>query len=263
MCIIQCISMKRIIILFAILLASAAFGGCMPQVATSSPSVSMTDELTGAVTSTVPSITVSGSSKLSLPPDMATIQFGVDARGKASAAEAIRAAAEAMTSVRDALAGLGIAQEDMQTRDFSLYERYNYDGDGNITGEPTYDVSNSLQVIFYDLDNAGSIIDAAVEAGATNTSSLNFRLRDPRGYEAEALTLALENAKERAEALAQACGKRVGEVLLLNDGSEIYRTDNIVVNPPKTDGSSFSDSTLISVGTVDFTASVTARFTLE
>ncbi len=52
----------------------------------------------------------------------------------------------------------------------------------------------------------GRVIDTVVEAGANNLIGISFGLRDASKARKEALTLAVREAREKAEAIAQAAG---------------------------------------------------------
>lgn len=254
--------MKRFLILILIVAACAStlLVGCTPS--TPSAPLPIVDDQTGNVTATIPSITVTGESELTVAPDMATLQLGIEIRGKESAEAALAAQADAMKNISDAMLGLGIEEKDIQTSNFQIYPDYKYDSNGNITGKPTYTVSNMLTVNINDIDMIGRVIDGAAAAGATNTYGLSFGLKDQRAKEAEALSAAMENARERADILAQAAGKKVGDVVLLSDGTQMSEQPLAAEKARSATGAAM-DAGYISTGSLKVYANVSVRFVLE
>ena len=64
-----------------------------------------------------------------------------------------------------------------------------------------------------DLANIGAVLDAAVQAGANSISGIRFDVEDREAAQQQAMTAAVENARERAEVLAGAADVTVGQVL--------------------------------------------------
>ena len=81
-----------------------------------------------------------------------------------------------------ALRAGGVADDDIETESFRVYpiSRRN-------DGMPTsYEVYNSLLVTVRNLDDVGTLLQAAVTAGANSVSGVNFRLEDPSPVQAQA-----------------------------------------------------------------------------
>lgn len=258
--------MKKITTILLILLFSVTGLGCSSQPPAATP-IPILNDTTGNITAAVPTITVSGKGELSLIPDKATIQLGVQVLQQPSATAAMEAVAAVIENIEAALTRLGASPEDMQTSSFSMYEDYKYDSKGNIIGKPRYNVNNTISLTLYDIENIGQYIDAAIDAGATNSYGIEFSIKNPAAREEEALALALENAKSRAEALAAACGKSIGDVIQLNDGTQITEQVYSDVSPgmpvdAMADSSRASKTTMLP-GTFKLTANVSARFILQ
>lgn len=218
----------------------------------------------------VSTVSVSGNSEMKVSPDMATISFGVESKGTATADAALEATNTAIANITAAVQALGAEGKDIQTSSVNLYEEYMYDENGNPTGAPTFTASISLSVTINDVDKVGAYIDAAVKAGATRTNNIRFSLQDPTAFENEALTMAMANAKARADVLAAAAGKTVGEALLVSDGTQMSESvyyDEVVVDPPKSDsysaGGSYRENISISGGSITITGHVQVRYTMR
>jgi hypothetical protein len=91
--------------------------------------------------------------------------------------------------------------------------------DGRPAG--VYRVENTVRVVIDDVDNAASVVEAAIQAGANQMYGINFSFSDPDALDAEARTLAVEDARSRAEALATASGRSVGNVIEITEVAEV------------------------------------------
>lgn len=85
--------------------------------------------------------------------------------------------------------------------------------DGGVKPEATsvvYHVTNVVSVKIRQMDNAGDIIDAAIEAGANSIEDVSFAVDNPIQYRMQALELAVADAKGKAELLARLTGVTLG-----------------------------------------------------
>lgn len=151
----------------------------------------------------VRTISVSGVGRVKAEPDVATVSVGVTKQGE-DAGDASQQAAAAMESVIAALLELGIAEEDIQTTSLNLNPTYDWDDNPpNIVG---WEASNMVNVTVRDVEQVGDVVDAATKAGATNMNGISFRVEDPTSAEAAARTAAVEDARAKADQLADAAG---------------------------------------------------------
>ena len=107
----------------------------------------------------VRTISLSGHGEMRARPDLAVVTLGV-----LSQADTARAALDANNAAMSAiLAGLkqaGIDAKDMQTSNFTVAPRYEYDANRN--GAPRtvgYDVSNTVTITLRKLDQLGGVLD--------------------------------------------------------------------------------------------------------
>ncbi len=161
-------------------------------------------------------ITVVGEGKVSIKPDIARAIIGVEVV-KPSVKEASAENKAIVEAVLAALQEQGVAEKDIQTSGFSVYtERYGPEGP-LAESDLRYRVTNNVNVTIRNLDNVGTLLDAAIEAGANNIFGIEFALDDPSVVEAEARAKAIEDARTKAEELAQLTGMAVGEVLSVSE----------------------------------------------
>ena len=71
----------------------------------------------------------------------------------------------------------------------------------------------------HDVGSVGKVIDAAVAAGANLTNGITFQLSDASKGETDALGKAVENAKSKAQALADASGASLGPVVSISEAT--------------------------------------------
>jgi hypothetical protein len=109
-------------------------------------------------------LSVTGTGKVMLVPDLAYINIGVrsEAQDVSSALAANNAQATAIT---DAIKATGVEEKDLQTANFNVYSIQQYDQ----MGQPSYvsySVENTLYVTVRDLTKLSQVLDAALSAGA-------------------------------------------------------------------------------------------------
>lgn len=205
------------------------------------------------------SVTVNGSGTITLTPDMATISIGVSTQDKDAQVALNSNNAQAQT-IRETLAEFNIAEDDIKTANFSIWPRQNYDRDGEITGT-VYVVQNTVVVTVRDLDQLGKVLDAVVRSGANQINGINFNIADREPAYQQALEAAMDNARNRAEALANAADVSLGEVQNINTfvsgGGPIIPYQSLAFD------TAGGDSVPISGGTLEIAVQVTVVYELK
>jgi uncharacterized protein len=229
----------RIVIAALLLLALAAFSGIgRPEAAQSAGD----DAPEG--------ITVTGVGRVNTVPDEAEFSLGVNTKGR-SARGALAANSERMRTLIDALKAAGVAERDIQTRDVSVGSGYDANGRSD-----EFVANNTVSVLIRDLDRAGTVLDAATQAGANNVYGPSLTRSNREGLEAKALEDAVSNARKRAKALADAAGVDLGAVTAISETApevygEAFRALDAGASPP------------IEKGTQEVQASVTVTFAID
>lgn len=163
-------------------------------------------------------ISVVGEGRAMAAPDRAVFHIGVQAR-RPSVREARADSAEAIGRVLEALQEAGVAEDDIQTSQLSIEPEYEYtERARRFLG---YLATNTLTVRMTALDRVADAIDAAVTAGgdAARLDGLRFELADPTAARAEARGRAVEDARARAEQLAEASGVGLGDAVAVEEVS--------------------------------------------
>lgn len=161
-------------------------------------------------------IWVTGEGKVSVVPDVATLNLGVEAQA-ATVDEAQRRAAEAMDAVMQELDSQGVAEKDIKTRHYSIYPVRRWkDDEEMLVG---YRVTNTVTAKIRQVENTGTIIDAVVRAGGDyiRINDIGFTVDDPTAYHEEAREKAMADAKAKAEQLADLADVKLGKPIYINE----------------------------------------------
>ena len=161
-------------------------------------------------------ITVSGEGKVTGKPDLALITLGVSTL-RPGVGEARDAAATALTGILDSMRANGVAEDDIQTSQLSIYPEYDYSG--NTQRVVGFRVSNTVTAKIRDLDTTSDVIDDAVSAGGDETTiqSIAFTIDNPESLREDARAAAIADAKKKSETLASASGVKVGEPINISE----------------------------------------------
>jgi uncharacterized protein len=192
--------MTRLLLAVPALLAVVALAGAVGP-----PDAARAEE-PGA---TVDTVTVSGVGSATVSPDEAELLFGVETRGPTATA-ALAANGAAMRRVIAALRDAGA--RDLATQYVSVWPVSR--DDGGIDG---YSASNSVSAII-DVERAGDLIDAVTDAGANQVSGPGLSRSDSERIYRQALSDAIADARARAEVLAKAAGRSLGDIISISEG---------------------------------------------
>ena len=160
-------------------------------------------------------ITMSGHGETHGQPDTAMLSAGVSVDAPTAAA-ALADANKNMQAILAALKKLGVADKDIQTRNFSVHPQY-ANGNGQAPRVTGYQVSNLVEVRLADIGKLGSALDALVTEGANQINGVNFSIHDPAALLAEARTQAVADARAKAETFAKAAGVTLGAILSITE----------------------------------------------
>ncbi len=206
-------------------------------------------------------ISVSGSGQVSLKPDIAYIYMGVSTENE-SAADAVAKNNADTQRLIEALKAAGVAENDLRTSNFSIWQNTPYGVDGQ-PGKPVYRVDNTVYVTVRDLAKLGDLLDAAVRAGANNINSIQFDVSDKTQALADARKAAVEAAKKQAAELAEAAGVNLGEI----QGIQYYDSAPVLYGEAKGLGGGGGDAAAVAVpispGQMQITATVTINFEIK
>ncbi len=161
-------------------------------------------------------VTVSASGTIKLVPDKATVYFGVTSQ-EATAELAQSKNSEAVQKVMDVLTERGIEGKSIRTTNYSMYPQYDYSemGEQKIIG---YVVYTNMSIQDQNIEDLGMLLSACVAAGINNVDNVSFLCSGYDEAYSQALTQAVEASRAKAETLAAAAGKKLGEAVTITEG---------------------------------------------
>ncbi|MEM0230641.1 MAG: SIMPL domain-containing protein [Candidatus Woesearchaeota archaeon] len=169
------------------------------------------------------SITVTGESEIEVMPDKAVIYVSVVTEN-ITAKEAKDSAAEIFSRVKSALIRAGVKQDMIESSSYSITPIYEWNDIFKRSDFKGYRVTHTMKITTTDIDKAGDIIDAAVNAGANEVEQVSFELSPEleRKVYADALEDAAALAKAKASSIANALGAQLGSIKTVSESSSYY-----------------------------------------
>ncbi len=168
------------------------------------------------------SISVTGTGTAYGDAEIASIVFGVDLL-RSDPGEAVDQAARMMDEAISALQEMGIQAEDMKTTSYSLWPEQQYDYNTySYTGDTDYHVSHYIQVDVRDLDSVGDVLSALVGSGSNTIQSVTFRMENADSLMRIARTRAVDDAREKAQQIADQLGMELGEPTYVSEYQDYY-----------------------------------------
>lgn len=217
---------------------------------------------TTAVTSEeIRTLNANGTGTVYIVPDIARVSIGVNTQNE-DAAIALSENTQDVNAVMQTLLDLGVAEKDVQTSNFYVYQQTNYNYDSMEIGaesEPqtVFVVQNTVSVVVREINSLGEILAAVVDQGANTINGVSFDIEDPTAAYAEAQQKAIDDAASQAQEIADAAGVTLGEItyITISDG---YTTPTDMATADRGGGGSvpISSGTL----TIQVTASITYSF---
>jgi uncharacterized protein len=161
-------------------------------------------------------VKVKGNAKAWGPPDHAKITIEIKAKA-ASETDVFEDVATRSKKLEGLLRELGIPNEAVHSKNVQLRDSYGRDQEPEVVAE------NELEVTVPDQDAVGRLITAAIREVDAHVKGLTWELNPDSPLHREVLAKATVNAKEKAEAHAEALGVSLGAVLEVSDW-EPYRS---------------------------------------
>jgi hypothetical protein len=116
-----------------------------------------------------------------------------------------------MKAVQAAIDGLKLVGGQVTTTGLMLSPNWVFAN--NQRTQKGYVGRHTITITFDEPGRAGEVVAAAIGAGANDVSGIHFDRRDRRALEQEALKLAVQDARARADALAAGAGRVVDRIV--------------------------------------------------
>ncbi|CAN5254220.1 SIMPL domain-containing protein [soil metagenome] len=198
------------------------------------------------------SVTVTGTGRVSVRPDVVEFSLGTEVRA-ASLAAALSESSVPLGRMIERLRTGGVPDRDLRTTGLSTYTRT--DDDGRVTG---YVCSQSLTAALADLAVAPALLDATLAEGgaAARVHGLHFSIADPSVPAREARRLAVADARAKAEQLAAGVDRALGRAIRIEEEPGAGRPRPMYAELR----SSFDSAPPLQPGAEDVTVSVTVSW---
>ena len=159
-------------------------------------------------------IVTAGEAVVKRAPDRAWVTVGAESRAR-TAPEAQRLNTDAMTAVIERIKAAGIPADAIRTTGYNLQPEFDYaNGKQTLRG---YVARNQVQVRVDAMAKTGDVITAVVASGATTVSGVRFDLKERDTAEREALRLAVQDARRRADYAATGAGVAIERVIRVEE----------------------------------------------
>jgi uncharacterized protein len=177
-----------------------------------------------------PTIEVSGSADIMVQPDEVAISVDVTKTNK-DLSIAKREADTTLAQVLSLAGKYGVKPQNIQTRYISVEMKYNsvrdpkaariYDEDGDEVGTKVfvgYEVSTTVAIRLTDIFKFQDFLAELLKTSITEVDSVKFESSELRKYKNLARDHAMKAAFEKASAMANAIGQKIGKAILVKEG---------------------------------------------
>lgn len=225
-----------------------------------------------AFTLTVPTIwaseastvTVQGESHREIAPDQALITFGV-INSAETAEDAREANAASSQALQQKLAELHFTPDQITTSQFTITPLYTDNNDKS--GQPPvingYRVTNTVTVKSDDPGSVGTVIDAALSAGANQVNGVRFQKKSDNDIKTALLGDAVKNAMDKAEAMAGAVHMHIKKVVSITEQNLYFQQPEANRILLKADFAVGNAATAVSPGIITASGTVTVVCEIE
>ena len=226
-----------------------------------SPALAGKQGVKADTTTTVPtpSVSVTGTGKITVKPNIARISFGVFTHDET--ANAAQTANDAiMAKITAALKAAGIKDEDIQTTGYSLQPRWVWDKTNEKNIQSGYDMNHNVTVTVRTIANAGKTVSLIADNGANTVDGISFDVDDATLEQTKlsAIDLAMANARKRADVVAKAAGRSITSVQTVNVNENSYTAYPMYAT--KDAAMAGSSAAPVEAGTVDVVMSVNVTY---
>jgi uncharacterized protein YggE len=221
-----------------------------------------------------PTIHVTGTAEISVPPDAAVFSLEVTKLNK-DLASAKRETDDALAKIIMLTKRYDIKPENVRTDHISVEMKYQYirdrqnplvDEDGDPIGVRTflgYEVSTTVVVRLTDLSRFEDFFSAVLLTGLTEIDGVDFAAANITELRAQARVNAMKAAKEKADAMASAIGQNVGKAIFITEGITQRPIAGLMANTISVSAAASEPVATFAPGSIKVTAQVTVTFLLN
>ena len=206
-------------------------------------------------------LSANGTGTVYVVPDIARVSIGVNTQNE-NVATALSENTRDANAILQTLMNLGVAEDDIQTSNFYVYQQTSYkyaDPQTNGESEPQtiFVVQNTVNVVVRNLDSLGEVLSAVVGEGANTINGISFDIEDSAAATAEAQQKAIDAAASQAQAIADAAEVKLGKIAFISISDGYTSTaDSALANQAAGGAVPIAAGTL----TIQVTANITYEF---
>lgn len=162
------------------------------------------------------SLSVSGSGQVLVQPDIAIIRLSVEKTDKVPAV-ARNNVEQPVAKFYAQLKSLGVDKEQVKAENINIFPQYRYENGKRILAG--YTARRIVKVNIDDFSLIPKVIDLAMNVGFNGVDSMNYDLKDKSAVRKEVRALAVKDASEKANSLADGFKVKVVGVNSISYGS--------------------------------------------
>lgn len=206
-------------------------------------------------------IQVSSREQVKVEPDMAEIVYSVYSQASDAPTCQTQNGSD-LDRVLEVLKNSGVEDKSIQTSNYGLNPIYDWNNGRTITG---YEMTTQVTVSDIPLEEAGSLIASSVEAGINSIESVTYLCSQYDEAYKEALGLAVEAARVKAETMAEAGGCKLGEIVNIEEygDSQAARYNSYSAGGSRSMKEAATADMSVMAGQVEIEASITVDFAIE
>jgi len=204
--------------------------------------------------------TVTGEGKISVKPDIATVNVGVQATGT-TVKEVQDNLNKNINAVSAAVKKLGVDEKDIKTSNYNMNPQYDYTASRQrIIG---YQASSNLTIKVRAIEKVNNVVDSATGAGANTVGGISFDVDDKTTGENDARKLAVADAKAKASQAATTAGFTLGKIINYQESTNGYRPPILYAKADMMMTTGAGAPTELNTGSTDITLTVTLSYEVK
>lgn len=209
-----------------------------------------------------PLITVTGTGEVKVQPNEILLHIGIDVRDK-DLDDARKQNDKRVITLLQFLEKSGIDPKHVQTTNLSVYPQYA--GEYGQTTPQFYMTQKSVTVLIKDIKRFDQILAGIYKAGTNRIEGIEYRSSELEKHQEQARKLAIQAARQKAQALTGELGSKLGRVYRIQENAPnypgpLYRTQMAKMESM---GAADAGGPTIAAGQIVVSASVEVSFIIE
>lgn len=164
-------------------------------------------------------IMITGKGEMDIKPDISSITVTLREQSDTSA-EAEKNVTKKLEKFLTNLSSSGLVEDrDIKTMNYNSYPRYSYPPNAPVKIDG-YEVTQSITLKVRDIDSVGKVLALVSGAGINEVSGPDYTIDDIEKYKDDTRAIAIKDAKQKAEKLADQLGVDLVRIVSFSEGSD-------------------------------------------